>query len=221
MSARLSALVCLGIVGPCFGRPEPVPPADHPLVVYLKNEAAQSVKSMAWMKQEIGSVMRDAGFTVEFRNLQSASEFVETAHVVVVTLMGICDSAPPHLDRSVAGTKLSLASTATSDGEVLPFSELHCDAVSQVLRLHLAAQGDGERDRTYGRALGRVLAHEFYHVLAREISHVSKGVAKPCFSADDLLRAGFAFEDVAVRKMHHEHPALARVPGVTATLRRR
>src|ERR1017187_298995 len=49
------------------------------------------------------------------------------------------------------------------------------------------------RDGALGRALGRVLAHELYHIFADTTQHPPAGVAKPAYSAEDLLSADFSF----------------------------
>jgi hypothetical protein len=52
----------------------------------------------------------------------------------------------------------------------------------------------------YGRAMGRVLAHELYHMLANQREHVGSGVGKPSFSATDVLGESFAFEESALAR---------------------
>jgi hypothetical protein len=44
-----------------------------------------------------------------------------------------------------------------------------------------------------GRALGRVLAHELYHIFANTTRHAADGVGKPAYSVADLLSADFRF----------------------------
>ncbi len=51
-----------------------------------------------------------------------------------------------------------------------------------------------EREGAYGRALGRVLAHELYHIFGNTTHHASEGVAKESYTVQDLLTEEFQFE---------------------------
>ena len=73
------------------------------------------------------------------------------------------------------------------DGRVLPFSEVRCDAVKQALS-YLRPEADSvERQKALGLAMGRVVAHELYHVLANATAHAAIGMAKAVESLDDLV----------------------------------
>jgi hypothetical protein len=69
---------------------------------------------------------------------------------------------------------------------VIPFSEVKCDDVRSALgTAHLPAN-PAERDLLYGRALGRVLAHELFHVLHASAVHSKSGVTQKYLSASKL-----------------------------------
>ena len=85
--------------------------------------------------------------------------------------------------------------THTSNGEVLPFTDVECDRISRLLSHSLARMDPDDREEALGRAIGRVLAHEFYHIFARTSRHGSWGVAKPYYSVDELLAGEFRFEE--------------------------
>jgi hypothetical protein len=61
-----------------------------------------------------------------------------------------------------------------------------------------------ERQKAFGIALGRVVAHELYHILARTTAHAGHGLAKASESLEELVTAGtmgFREEDsTAIRK---------------------
>ena len=44
-----------------------------------------------------------------------------------------------------------------------------------------------ERNRRYGRALGRVVAHELYHILANTTDHSRHGLAKALLTVSELV----------------------------------
>ena len=54
----------------------------------------------------------------------------------------------------------------------------------------------------YGRSMARLLAHEFYHILAQTGGHAPTGIAKARFSTADLLADHFDFETVALDRLH-------------------
>lgn len=95
----------------------------------------------------------------------------------------------------------SLASTAVEDGKVLPFSWINCGIITETLARSLGSVDSKRRDFLYGRAMGRVLTHELYHLLANETEHMHSGVAKSSFSARDLLGERFALEIPALLLM--------------------
>ena len=45
-----------------------------------------------------------------------------------------------------------------------------------------------------GRAIGRVLSHELFHIFARSQSHGTRDVDKPFYSAEDLTADRFGWE---------------------------
>jgi len=51
------------------------------------------------------------------------------------------------------------------------FIDVFCDRTAMVLSEHMQGVGCVGSQSSLGRALGRVLAHEFYHVVARTDAH--------------------------------------------------
>ncbi len=49
--------------------------------------------------------------------------------------------------------------------------------------------------------MARLLAHEFYHVLAQTDDHTQTGIAKARFSTADLLAEHFDFETIAIDRL--------------------
>ena len=130
--------------------------------------------------------------------------------LVVVKFRGNCVSTivEDALPRERVGS--SLATTAVSNGQVLPFVEVDCDRTRRLIAPGLAHLPSGARATLFGRALGPVLAHELYHVLARTRDHQFHGVSKPCFSSADLVGSRFRFDPVSLALMR---PALQLAQG--------
>jgi len=57
------------------------------------------------------------------------------------------------------------------------------------------------REFVYGRAVARVVAHELYHILAREKHHASGGIAEAHFTSEELVSNDFQFRPNAVQKL--------------------
>jgi hypothetical protein len=50
--------------------------------------------------------------------------------------------------------------------------------------------------------MGRVLAHELYHILSHSTNHFELGVAKSRFSGSDLIKSRLEFDELALDRMH-------------------
>jgi hypothetical protein len=195
MSARLLALVCLLQFGLCIGWSEPVIPPDHELVVYLRAGASRNSASLASMQAEVSTLMRGAGYHVTWRIAGESSSDVDDATLVVVDLRGACQAPSRTAEFPAVPQGSILASTAVADGHILPFSWVNCDTLTALLGHSIAGP---QENQWYGRAIGRLLAHEFYHILTQEREHADSGVAKSAFNVHDLLAEHFDFEQTAL-----------------------
>ena len=189
MSARLLATFCL-----VLGRGSAL--AESDLVVYLKTGANQPPAPIASMKRELGDIMQTAGYRVQWGG-ESNSPFL-----VVVQLNGTCSLPAGYAGLAATPPPPSaLASTNVTDGRVLPFSVVNCAAVTQSLASLLSSGAAAQRDFYYGRALGRVIAHELYHILMGTTAHTRDGVSRSCFSTADLVAEHFEFEGAVLSEM--------------------
>jgi hypothetical protein len=112
------------------------------------------------MKRELGSVLKDAGIQLGWRDRDQVSSSESFANLVVVKFRGVCKMDPAAARDDDSGHPLAF--THTSEGAILPFSEVECDQVRSSLR---GAGSGGDRTRSdlvFGRAMARVLAHELY-----------------------------------------------------------
>ena len=102
---------------------------------------------------------------------------------------------------------LPLGMTYTADGEILSFGEIECDRVRQSVKRTLSAADYHRGEMLYGRALGRVVAHEMYHMLARNKCHAAEGVAKERFSGYDLDREHLPLAEASRKAIRSQVPA--------------
>src|SRR5580658_2038737 len=201
MFARLLALCCLLISVVSSGWAASPRPVTAKLAVYLKTQASQSLRPLDSMKRELARLMQTAGYQLEWRGPQDAN--IDTsAFLAVVELRGNCEAPSQKL---LTGWTLrdtaDLASTFVSDGHVMPFSWVNCGNLTKLLVSALVDQPAAHADFIVGRAVARLIAHEFYHVLMQTRQHSGSGVSKPCFTADDLLNEQFEFEHAVLAEL--------------------
>jgi hypothetical protein len=201
--ALLLALLCLLITVVSPGSAASPRPATAKLTVYLKTEATQSVRPLGSLKRELARLMQTAGYELEWRGPQDSR--VDTgAFLAVVELRGDCETPteqfPP--GSSLPGMA-DLASTFISDGQVLPFSWVNCGNVTKFLAPALLDQPGARGDFILGRAIARLIAHEFYHMLMQTREHTRSGISKPGFTAADLVTNSFEFEGAALTQLQH------------------
>jgi hypothetical protein len=173
------------------------------LTLVVSSGTVESPVAFEELKRETARLVSPADYSLAWLRKAQAGRGDTYEQLVVVrfggTCRGLAEAEPP---VSEAG---SLATTAVADGQVLPFVQLNCDRTRRLIAPALATLPSGARDVLFGRALGRVLAHELYHVLAQTTGHSERGVSKPCFRLADLVASRFQFDAVSVAQMR---PAL-------------
>lgn len=148
-------------------------------------QADETFSPQAWQAMEAESkrIAKQAGIHVRFveRSQAAAEQFTD---LVVFRMKGKCvmDTMPALLDE-----RGPYAWAFTADGNVLPFGEVKCDRVRESIKTALHPSDYRKADELFGRALGRVVAHELYHMLANTKKHGKSGVAKDALSAQQLI----------------------------------
>ena len=154
-----------------------------PVALYVSFEQAAPAVVLESFQEELRSIMTPIGVPFEWRSLERHSSGDVSAELAVIRMTGRCDAAGILTRNPVEG---SLGFTHVSNGQILPFTEVNCDRIRNFLQGELLGMDPAEREATFGRALGRVLAHELYHIFARTMRH-GAGVAKESYSVRDLL----------------------------------
>lgn len=201
MFARLLALCCLA-TAVSTARPEPA--SDAGLAVYLDPSAALPSPTVEPMKRELAQLMQTAGYAVDWFDAATPLPTSGVPFLAVLKLDGSC-SMPSGSDANPAEIRDldPLATTAVSNGHVLPFITVDCRKLTHLLSPSLASEPAARRDYLYGRALARIVAHELYHALLDTACHSRDGVTKAAVAARELLGAHFAFEEEALAKLEH------------------
>lgn len=158
--------------------------------IFIDFDSPPAPMAVAAMKREVGAIMKPTGLTMNWRQLKENRGTESFGGLVVVRFKGKCHVQPWPDDP--AGGKVTLGSTLVSDGHVLPFTEIECEQVRKTLS-YSGTACDQERQCALGRALGRVVAHELYHALARTTTHAGKGLARATQSLRDLVTGPLRF----------------------------
>ena len=200
MYARLWALVCLLSVG-AAAPSEFALEGSGRIAVYLRSHPTGIPASvLGAMQRETGELMRSAGFRVQWLDQPELGE-VEAAFLMVVGLEGSC--SPALAPREPIRSAQRLAFTFVADGRVLPFSNVDCAALGQFLAPALGAEPKAKQDFLFGRAIGRLLAHELYHFVAQTKGHAISGLAQAGVSALDLISEEFTFGEEGLAKLRN------------------
>ena len=155
--------------------------AAGPVTVILQFEAQHSEPSVNEMKRELQNLMRDAGVELNWRTLNEISSSDSFPRIVVVTFHGTCQLKP--WAAPLPADPVALAYAHVSNGTVIPFADVECDRI----RSSLTATPGAHSDLLYGRALGRVLAHELHHIIGQTRAHTQQGISRKSLSARDLI----------------------------------
>ncbi len=161
----------------------PAVQAKTSLTLIIQFENRHSPESFDAMKSELQFLMKDVA--LDWRLIEDMQAGESFPDLVVVKFKGAC--MMERLPSYLIDERGPLAFTHTADGRVLPFSEVECDKVRQAI--HSAMWGDDYKraNALLGRALGRVLAHELYHVLENTKRHEKEGVNRRSLTARQLI----------------------------------
>jgi hypothetical protein len=158
------------------------------------------------MQQEVQAIMGPAGLKFSWRDLSETRRGQDTfADLVVMKFDGSCSGVlPPFSAFPLNSDPVPLADTKVSNGQVLHFTDVHCDELRRYLSSSAIPLNESGRNSLYGRALGRIVSHEMWHIFAGTEKHASGGVARACHSRQDLIQPTFVF-DPKEEKVLHEY----------------
>jgi hypothetical protein len=199
-------LFCL-LAGVFPGRSETRGATFAPITLYTQFQQAPPDDVLEALRDEVETIMAPIGLRFEWRDLAQAGGHEVSAELAVVSFKGRCDTAGLVLHSKF---EAALGWTHVSDGQILPFTDVSCDRVRDFGQSGLLSYRVEERHEKYGRALGRVLAHELYHIFANTMRHGS-GVSKESYSVQDLLSDDFQFHAKESRMLRASRPKPAPV----------
>jgi hypothetical protein len=154
------------------------------LTVLLEFDNSPSASSLDEMKREVVHQMKPTGYRVDVKLKADIKPNEDFEDLVLVRLKGSCDIASMAKFLDERGP---LAWTHTTEGEILPFSEVACDHIRRAVTGALWGGQKAKQDQLFGRALGRVVAHELYHIVYKTNVHNKGGVFKESLSGYQLI----------------------------------
>src|SRR5579872_1504257 len=173
------------------------PPSS--LTIIFQFDRPYSQTSLNSMQRELASIMQDSGIDIQWRERAGVKSSDSFSNLVVVNFRGNCIVDAIHMNYTEPGP---LAFTHSSNGTVLPFSDVSCDRVRAAVRGAMWGDDFKRANFLFGRALARVLAHELYHAVAGTYAHAEKGVARRQLSSADLISDQLRLNDAELEQMH-------------------
>jgi hypothetical protein len=157
------------------------------LGVYLKHDRALGAGVLQAIEREVEAAMFPSGIEITWQEDGLRPEVFD--RVAVIHLRGDCrpDAPIPASVRLSRSDAEPLGQTQVVDGKILPIADVHCDAVRKLVDRDMRSAQAADRDELLGRALGRVTAHELYHILLRTRGHAREGLAKASQTSSELL----------------------------------
>lgn len=174
-----------------------VPPRG-PLTLVVEYETAPAPESLTEMRKELSGILEKTGLQVEWK-LRSEIKLGDSLNdLAVIRLRGNCrmEAMPVVFDE-----RGPLAFAHTTDGEILPFTEVVCDRVRGLTRSAMFGGEHARGNQLLGRAMARVVAHELYHVVAGEHQHDKEGITRSSLSGRQLIADHLDFSDKAAGRM--------------------
>ena len=159
---------------------QPLPQPLTQLTAVIFPDGRYSRVAIGEMGREAAHILKNSGVSLYWHVGQPTQAM--NGRLVVVKLVGRCemDGSPAFLVPGPLGW------SHESDGVVLPFSDLACDNLRGAVQSALLAGSQIRGNYLLGRAMGRVLAHELYHIVADTAHHGEAGVAQGALTAREL-----------------------------------
>ena len=170
--------------------------ASQSVTVLVDFEKPYSEASVDALRSELQTLFAPSGLKIDLRVKNQLPPAAEFNQLVVFKMKGACSMASMPVG-ALSDERGPLAMTYSSDGELLHFGEVECDHVRHSLERVLGKGYPGKRQTALGTALGMVMAHEMYHMMANAKGHTGAGITKHSLSAEEMLAGELAIPDAA------------------------
>ena len=155
------------------------------------------------LRQEVSAIFRIPGLRISWRVLDESTPSEQFERLVLVRFL---EAGPPATEAT--STQYDrLGSVTQSNEAILPFVDIACDRVHHLVQEAIQDATVARQKELLGRACGRVLAHELYHILAQTSEHANRGIAKAAFTRTDLLEPDLTLTNSSIRRIKRAMPA--------------
>jgi hypothetical protein len=171
--------------------------ATRKVTVLVNFEKPHSEVSVVALRHELSNLLEPAGLAVEVMLRSELPLYPEFSELVVFEMKGSCSMKTLALRMDeLPDERGPLAMAYSSDGQILHFGEVECDRVRECLQ-RITGRGSPEKHQAaFGTALGIVMAHELYHMIAGAAAHTKGGLTKKSLSARELLYGELAIPGI-------------------------
>jgi hypothetical protein len=188
-----------------FGAVRAYPDTADPsqgVTVLVDFEKPYSEASVDALRSELQTLFAPSGLKIDLRVKNQLPPGAEFNQLVVFKMKGACSMVSMPIG-ALSDERGPLAMTYSSDGELLHFGEVECDRVRHSLERVLGKGYPEKRQTALGTALGMVMAHEMYHMMANAKAHTGAGVTKHSLSAEEMLAGDLAIPAAARKAVQH------------------
>jgi len=168
----------------------------HPITIVLDFENSHDHVPLQIMERELQNLLSNARISVNLLLRDELASHPQFGELLVFKMKGHCSTTELPIG-AVLDERGPLAMTYSSDGEMLSFGEVECDRVRLSLQRLTGHSYPELHSVLYGRALGRVVAHEMYHMLVSSTSHTGSGLTKESLSPKELAEEPMQFSNQA------------------------
>jgi hypothetical protein len=138
------------------------------------------------MRIELNRIFRRTPMRVEVKDRKDLRPGTDVPDLVYFRVKGDCRVRPT--DPVYLDERGPLGLTYLNDGEMTSFGEVRCDKVRAAARSAMWGGDYARAAELMGRALARVMAHEVFHMVARETQHSHEGVFKRSLTGKQLIQ---------------------------------
>lgn len=171
-------------------------PAAFRITVLISFEQPHSGISLKNLESQLHSILSETGLQLDVRDRSQIPAGAEFGQLVVFYMKGSCSMQSLPIG-ALSDERGPLAMAYSTHGNILPFAEVECDRVRLSLERALGKQSTRAFQPAFDTALGIVMAHEIYHMLAKTSDHTRTGLTKTRLTARELLDKKLSLPEIA------------------------
>ncbi len=175
----------------CFAGHAQSSGASEPLTVFVTGDRVSPPVLQA-LREAAESAFAPSGVKLSWLEGPPPATGVD-GDLVILRLKGGCSNTGLVPAEPLTTEPRTLALTHIANHKIQPFADVFCDAVQRFIQPSLKSAPVRDRDQLLGRALGRVAAHELYHILLHTTEHAHSGISRAQQTEPELLDPQAAF----------------------------